>query len=135
MREKTSTLFYPHRGIILSEACLFLPLRGKKESAGYFANFSRVSENKMTTAKAAEYTGLDASRLRQEVRAGRLHAERQKTERGDVLWFPETELQRWQEERAKTAAERTGKRGRPLKAALPHRAPGASPDGTSEEQA
>ena len=71
----------------------------------------------MTSAQAAEYTGLDRSRLRQLVKAGELKADLEDTPRGPVLWFHKAELDRLKEKRAKAAEERKGRPGRPLKTA------------------
>lgn len=88
----------------------------------------------MTTDQAANYLGVNPSRVRQLVRSGLLVVEREETRRGPVFWFRQKDLDAYRQLREEKNQERTGKRGRPYKTEAP--APPADPTpGTPDEDA
>ena len=69
----------------------------------------------MTTAQAAEYLGVNDSRVRQLVRSGALSARKDETPRGVIYWLSKSELDSYKQRAVATNVEKRGKRGRPLK--------------------
>lgn len=69
----------------------------------------------MNTADAGAYLGVNASRVRQLVKDGKLSPRTENTPRGPVHWFAKTDLERLKEERERENQERRGRKGRPFK--------------------
>lgn len=78
-------------------------------------NYSPVSEERMTTQKAAEYLGVNPSRVRQLARAGLIQADREETPRGPVFWFHRSALDDYRAYVEQQNRERKGQAGRPYK--------------------
>lgn len=69
----------------------------------------------MTTAAAADFLGINTSRVRQLAREGKLPAIKEETPRGPVFWFEPAELEAFRQRRAEESERRKGQPGRPLK--------------------